>query len=318
MTDQFPRFIPRQPGQSMTEYALIGALVALLAIPAMLFLGGHLSGILGGMVSGGKDTVQLANTVPAIQATDEDAPSKPAASTGEAAQAVIGTAKGTMLIIANYPEKLSESVQTVGANGTTELLASQMAEMARQLVSTGELTEDQYDKFMMLANQGHRMAEMEKLVENAFKTTSKPSDLQKRNIVFDGYVYSAENINYMLGFDTGDIALNGGLVNDPTVVSDPLTDSRAREEILVFQNMYKDLLASGALQDPAVKQVVESLARDIGSLSNIISCAGMAVLYEDVPLDTLQDKLVSDTTHLDSQGICSTGSGKDSGTNCSG
>jgi hypothetical protein len=220
------------------------------------------------------------------------------------------TTNGTVISLPNYPAQISKNVATTGANGTTALLANQLESIGQQLLASGELTQDQYNALVALANQGHYIGQMERTLEQIAANSTDAAAFKATLMQYPELAGIASGDYYLVfGYGTGS--------SDPTLVTDPLGSvDIAHGATKDFLLLYQEVLNSGALNDPAVKQLVDTLTADIGYLSEVALDSAIDITYGAIPPSQMQEQMVSDTTHLDSQQICTTGSGTDTGTQC--
>jgi polyhydroxyalkanoate synthesis regulator phasin len=275
-------------------------LILLLAIPVLMLFGNNLTAVFAGMLPSSGKTVAVAapSTSPTTNSTQGNGGT------------TITTVNGTVISLPNNPTGISKTVATSGANGTTALLANQIESVAQQLLATGELTEAQYNSLMALANQGHQIGELERTIEQTAANSTDAASFMANLAQYPEFAGLATGDHSTLfGYATGS--------TDPTLVTDPLGSiDIAHGSTKVFLQLYQDVLNSGALNDPAVKQQVESLATNIAYLSEVALDNAIDVKWGTIPPSQLQDKLVSETTQIDSLQICTTGNGTDSGTQC--
>ncbi|HEY9687496.1 MAG TPA: hypothetical protein V6C52_11010 [Coleofasciculaceae cyanobacterium] len=294
-------------GQGLAEYTLAGALILLLAIPVLMLFGNNLNAVFAGMLSSSDQKVAVAAPV----TTTSTAPTaSPTSSTQGNGLTSITTVNGTVISLPNNPTGISKTVATSGANGTTTLLASQIESIAQQLLAAGELTPAQYSTLTALSNQGHTIAQVEAAIEKlAANSTDSVSFMAGTSQYPELTGLATGEINLNIGYHTGAI--------DPTLVTDPLGSiDIATGPTKVFLQLYQDALNSGALNDPAVKQQIDSLASEIGYLSEVAMDGAQDIKWGTIPPSQLQQQYVSDATHWDSKQICTTGNGTDSGTQC--
>jgi hypothetical protein len=293
-------------GQSMSEYTLIGGVVALSAVVALSFMGTRLSGLFGSMI--GKPQPMAPVTVANLPAPAPTLP--PAVSTP--APPVVGTtappASGVSIHLPNgsslnlsLPTSIPHSVQTVGANGTTEMLASSLQTMANQMLASGDINQTQANTILQLANEAHHLAEIQKTLEddsasngtdvNAFKT--KP-------VVIDGTTYAnAYQAALSIGYDD---ANNRG------------------PELQRFWDLYTNATSAVYMWPPELKAVLEYHATAVNDLSDSMRVAMRDIIqYNAGTPAELNSRVASTMTHKQSASICTMQDGNaDSGVQCSG
>lgn len=185
-------------GAEIAEYGLILALLVLIAIPALVVMGEGLSasyfnmnptgkaaqlfGLLGGgggpggggSADGSASSPTGSEPAPAeavaVASADAPAEAQPADSlfTGENTAL---SATMSELVSQGFKATSADGIlQAVGANGgakTTEALLGGLEELVDQMEASGEMTADEADHFRRLANQGHRIAAIERIIEQA-------------------------------------------------------------------------------------------------------------------------------------------------------
>jgi hypothetical protein len=285
----------RCPGQGLSEYTLIGFIIATVAIVGLAQLGINLNGHFGSMI----DARQPVN-VSSVGKTD--------ISNGiNVSQGLrFTTAKGLVIDLPGYPHSLSQTITTAGANGTTDLLANNLESLAEQLLKSGEISQTQYNSLITLANKGHELAVVEGKFEQIAAESASGYEMEKA-IEQDstlGYWHRGR-FYYNLSYLEGD--------NDPTTLRDPLTEP-AKSYIQEFLDVYRSTLKNGSLQDPSVEQVVSNLVANIAYLANVVGGTSGQVATGQFP----PDQMASYMMHQDSTGICAAGNGTDSGFQCSG
>ena len=261
-------------GQSLTEYAVIGALVGIAGIVALVVMGNTLNNTFGNML--GKNAQNLAGTgkapVPVIGATSGYTV---LTANGGAA---ITLSDGTVLNLSNYLGDPAATVQTAGANGTTDILASSLSEIANQLLAQGKITATQANWLQKLANEGHLIADSEKLAADAFAsgtTALLPQGMSDHDAVFSQLKTNA--------------------------LSTPLDPAA---EALVSQ-LADQILAMSQSTQTAVATALSNWT------STGVSQSTMQQIAQDYQVDT-----ISAVTHVHSAVICGTGGNTDSGTYC--
>jgi hypothetical protein len=308
---------PCQAGQSFTEYAILGALVLLLVMPVMFMMGQTLSGSLGNMLSAGHGRISVTVAKPATGPVESSADTV----SSDISPGNVFSHQLTAIEQAALGKTLSDKVLTLGANGTTTLLASQLTALAEQLRSEGKIDEKQYNAIMDLANQGHHMAMIQMKVEDAIKASQgDPKKFKKMTIEVDGKLYNAVDAGLILGFK------NVGV--DKLVSEDLLnTHYEPAAELDRFISLYHQTESLGVLSDPSIKAVIDSAALQIVSIGEFVEgntweySAGVLKLEkgEDINKYMADDAafMAVDAIHSEASRICKAGDLKDSGVQCS-
>jgi Flp pilus assembly pilin Flp len=293
-------------GNTLPEYALIGSLVIVGSVGGLILLGGNLQGEFSSFGQ------SLKRIQPSQSASGFNL-SQIAAQTGlsPSGNSVMYTTRtGAVIALPDYPQPISTTVNTIGANGTTALMANQILKIAQQLLDAGDISEEQYGTLVALANQGHYIAEVERILEAAAAQVTTSEEYESTTVSFNGKEYTMNSLRMLIGFGTGS--------NNPATIKNPLSDTRAYPEASKFQALYQAAIESGALSDPVSRQIVETLATEIVYLSEVANCTSTEILQNSLTPDQMTQRLTSHMTHRDSSGICREGRSLDNGIQCSG
>jgi len=287
-------------GNTITEYALIGILVVVVCIVALQTLGSGLNSAMA-MVRQNMKNHQL-------QASAALMAQKSAAS-GLAGQNGQLTAAQQALL----QESLAQKLQTTGANGATEILADQLAATAALLLAQGQITQSQYDILMQLANQGHKMAQIETMVNQAVQMANGDyTAFSNMKFTFDGQTYTAPELSGLLGFNgpTPYYFANNGTLNSAVA-------NTADPELATFLSLYNQALSSGALSNPLALSTVNSAASQIAALGELTESVSPEMQRGDITTAADAASLqVSQATQMNSSQICTAGNFQDNGVLC--
>jgi len=287
-------------GNTITEYALIGILVVVVCIVALQTLGSGLNSAMA-MVRQNMKNHQL-------QASAALMAQKSAAS-GLAGQSGQLTAAQQALL----QESLAQKLQTTGANGATEILADQLAATAALLLAQGQITQSQYDILMQLANQGHKMAQIESLVAQAVQMANgDPTAYANMTFTIDGQTYTANQLTDMLGYKgPTPYYFTGNSTLDPAVASS------ADPELATFLSLYNQALSSGALSNPLALSTVSSAASQIAMLGEMTESVSPEIANGTAATSASITALeASQASQMNSSQICTAGNFQDNGVLC--
>ncbi len=219
-----------------------------------------------------------------------------------------GTAAGNL----NYLD-LGKAIETSGANGTTRMLMNSLISIADQLLDDGEISFEQAFALKKLANQGHTIAGIEAVLEQATDAyRGAPADFGTSMVIYNGRTYTIEDLGNRIGYQTG--LKSGPFLNDP--FNAPLTEPDINH-LNQFKTLFREAVSSGALNNPETRSIVTYLAEDVLKLAGEVEVHLDRIHEGAIPPDSLRQAMISDLTHHDSRGICHTGKGKDSGKHCS-
>lgn len=303
---------PLMPGQVLGEYGLAIALIALTGIGAFLFLGSTARDSIFGMTSG--MSYEQANTQPPTQteqinqgtigqetALVSNLPGT-AANNGDATLNVtFRLDNGQTITLPNYPNNLQQAVETNGTNGATELLANQLSLITSQLSQTDSLDPEQVNKLANLANQGHRIANIQGAISEGIDhniQSTSPKPLAHLHFDYDQKsVYQGEMAN---------------------LIGDHILDGKMNEgvEIQKMKQLLDNAQTSGALADPNLNNVVSALVADIALLGNQTKASmDEANQKKQIP-DNFKALVAAKLTNKKSGQICQSGGGMDVGISC--
>ncbi len=309
----------RNSGNAMTEYSLIGLLVLTVCIGGLMNLGNGLQDNLGGF---GKSLAYSQKAAPSALPTVNVVSPAAAVPSSSSLQA-----KPAQKVDLGTPAQTSETLQVSGANGATNELADALASRTDKLLATGEITQAQANLLYKLSNNGHSLANGQALFENALKAGQK-------SVAFEGKTYKLRDFANMLGY-TKDTTQQENWSLNPDIAGPVMKP---------FSETYQEILQSGMLTDPNVKQQVNDITLQIGSLVDAFTWSAngafdMNYASNQSLVDDFSASLVehfktnlngapiaqwslpanaSDFTHQGSASICGAGSGKDSGKACAG
>jgi hypothetical protein len=283
-----------QAGNTLLEYSLIGSLIALGCVAGLLGAGKNFAA----MISGLKTEMSAHNQLAA-------AASKKAAILSSTTSPSGTSSVSTLLNLtpqeqALLEQPLAEKLQTTGANGTTELLAKQLEVVAAELLAEGKITEAQSNTILSLANQGHHLAELEGMVEQAVAS-------QQGTITMNGQTDDLHTFVSQFAFsDLGPHQFSGN--------TDILSSNYAayqEPEMAKFVSLYQEVIASGAASDPLVASTIRSAATQIASIAESTEDSIFGGVQSDFNL-----ALASRATQMNSAYICTAGNFSDNGLLC--
>lgn len=305
-------------GQGLAEYTLVAFLVLGAIIPAVSLFGGDFTAALQAIFNGMNGTV-VASANPLSQTqinqTSDPAttPTPSSGPTGQTASVQLKLQDGSTIDLNQYPMDIKAYVETTGTNGATLVLLAQMDSIIAQLSTNPNLPPEQVASLQALANQGHRIAMIEGLLESKILSASSLTDLSAMSFNFEGQIHTMDSLNWMIGWHGTGAA---GSQDDPTSVINPLNGTNTGVETSQFIDLYHQAVATGALSDPAVNATITELASQIAYLTEVTDYSVWASMYDTMDLTTFRSLEVSNITHFDSSQICTTGGDTDTGVAC--
>lgn len=314
----------RSAGLSVAEYAIAGVTVALTVALGLSMLGSNLNQGFAKVKQDMANRIQLAHMGQNYQAQLR--------SEYLANQGSNGSGSGSITAPAILDESsYLQAIQTTGGNGTTAILAQQIYALAQQLQQQGDITPGQANILIKLAEQGYRMAGMQKIIENAANAAGTNwSAYDNTQINFEGNTYSPADFAKQFAW-TG----TGSYNYDPTTSLSSLTE--AGPEMQQFIQLYQTAANTGALNNPQAKTIITNLSSQILFTSDLVENASFWRDYQvaDAPGASVSahfqniynsetlihngqalNDLASNSTSKNSGNICQAGQGLSSSGQC--
>lgn len=289
----------RKKGQALTEYGLVIVLLGLAGLGGLVLYGSSVSQELFNLTGeSGQPEISAGLATPPgteIQAVVSLSASK------QGSEGLTPILNGIPYKSPNSAE-IKQMIETAGSNGTTDILASVIERIAAHLAAEEKLSETDAHALLALANQGHRIAGIEKIMEDAVAGSNNDREaFLNTPVVFEGKTY--QNAYELVGQKIG------------------ASDGFSGADISKFEQLQQAAIAALANLPPvegvSVQSVVEQLCGDIRTIADGFETVTWRVT-EDASgsLSNLDKMVASYYTDRNSAGICSTGSGEDSGTQC--
>jgi hypothetical protein len=306
-------------GQTMTEYGLAFCIIAPMSLVALMSLSSNVYSIMFGLIP--KHSLSAAIYEPSVQ----DLPTSISVKQTTPAQDNKLTTINNLLPLEQLlggslpvsPRDTKNSLQVSGANGTTKQLANILLTEAQKLLEAGDITPNQAQSLIGLANQGFTLAEGQKLLEDTLHNNEK-------EITYNGKTYPIRQFATLFS------------INPPPNIQWDLTPQYGAPLMKPFMEQYQAVLESGVLNTPGIEKTVSSLSYQIVAIGDALSWSLEELSTEsqdNIPLDTLNSRLAetfqldlsatmigfpdaSARTRQNSTEICSTGSGSSNGTVC--
>lgn len=261
----------------MVEYTLVGSLVLLAAIVGLSSLEKKLNEVVISVKQDMTDKNQKARSYKAARQ----------AAIAQMKQKVLEQQQNQAGL--NSLEGSQATIATVGANGTTKELANNITLKAKQSLSNGEISQEEYDIIVRVANKGHEIAALQGMLSSA-----------------------ASSANGAAGnYDSMSIMFNGKSYN-PSELSQQLKTSVDDFQSLQVQAAQKErVMRSIALLSTLQESGGQILNLGWDSINNTQSSAKAVYVSARAEEDGH-----STETHVESGKICNSGGHNDTGTNC--
>jgi len=297
-----------QNGHTITEYTIIAIFVLIATAATWTQIANGFTSKTGQARDDFKSRISSAQK----QAQADAAAAAAAKAAAAAAASAPGSTKGGASSATVGPitiSGISGIIQTAGANGATDSLASSMEALAAQLLADGKITQDQANLLQQLAQAGHDMAGAEAALQNAVNSGAG-------TVTYNGQTYAVADFQAQFGFDNS-IGINA---------ASTMNSSAAMAQLQPFMSLYDQVAASGILSNPDVGGVVTDMSKQIASLSDLqkwnttTSATDLTSAYVTAMGQvgvTDSSGTIAGATNAGSGVICGTGGGADSGTSCS-
>lgn len=327
-------------GQSLAEYTLVAGLLVISGVAGMQML--------VGLFAEKQNTMwnSFSASAPRVQAA---APG--AGGSGELAF----TGTNYPLTIQGYEAMVADMngiVETSGGAGATKELAAYIKSLAEQALKDGTIDETQANLFQVLANKGHDLGLIQEGLTAAI--ASAPGSMTKDEFAQSPLTINGETrktFEWVRELENLPLYGNGMQPDYKELLQKGSISERAAALAKNFQgefyggrNMqdvnlkaadflltYHELEQAGAMDSPELAPVIEQLANTISQLSDgsmkTVQYLALTPINRTQPMEaarqqdaqwqarkTLAKNAVG--THLNSEGICTTGGGQDSGKFC--
>lgn len=285
--------------QAMTEYMIGASLIAVISIGALFALGNNLDDLLKMLLPAPPKTM----TANAGKPISVDVAAPPVSNIPDVAVPPTSPTGANAVSVSDYSGSLTSIVSTVGANGATSQLAAQLVALAAKLKESGQISDEEANKLVSLANQGFRLADLERSVEEASKTKGSTQAFLQSSINFDGKTYTIPEVAGLIGFGSP-TDLTQDIQNNSNYMLESTPSSTAAPETLAFLNRYQDVINSPNIQNSEAQKVVSQLSSQISYLSDAVSNLIYGANDPNISLENLNKNTASVATVYDSHSIC--------------
>lgn len=248
-------------------------------------------------------------------------------------------ADGTTITLENYPKDVSKLIETVGADGTTDILVENIRSLAKQLKDKGQITETQYNALEELANNGHNYGMTERLLLDAM---ARNTTFLTSGFVEDNEILTIRQRHFALGVHTNALGEDGlprsryladvlelkpyieslrGRIDSFSLErksSPEFHDNAIGDTMYSFLKAYQKADQSGALANPAIQKVIQSLSKNIVLIGDNFqdTVTLRQVNGGSTNPESFNFSQASSFSHENAGGICDTGGGEDTGIHC--
>lgn len=210
-------------GQSIAEYVILAGMIAMSTIGALNVFGDSLSDKAEEFWVAFNANGPAAATVPTIAAAMPAAPP-----TG--VQVALGgggtVMQGSYTNAEELFNSLNNMVETGGAHGVTKETLGYLGQVVQQKLDAGEITQEDANELLWLADKGYEMAEVHAVIQNVMNATD-PANLDTTAVSYGGQTYAnveelskaqfhingtMSNFNIETAFTTDDADIDNGTV----------------------------------------------------------------------------------------------------------
>lgn len=288
-------------GQALAEYGLAGGCVLVVSIVALNQIGSFLNTSFSGLMSNKAGAYKVAGAATGSESTTS-AETNIIVKPSITPQSILDTNSTPM-----SPTTLINSVVTTGANGTTNILADRLGTEASLLLAEGKIDQNQYNTLFALANQGHKLAQIEGLIQQLTQSSTNSTQLNSQTVLLDGKSVTVADLNALIGYKDNYWGITANPLNS-NIPTGP--------ELHSFISLYQSALSNGSLSDPATRQVVAQLSEDIATINEGVT-EGLDTIYRNGASPSQISANIADrVTDMKSSQICNSGGGVDFGVQC--
>jgi hypothetical protein len=323
-------------GNALAEYALPTSLIALAILPLLPALVTNIGQMVQNTLLNSNIAGSAINVTPFSNAATGGGASTSGASnkaitTSEAVSVTLDDGSTSVIDTSNLSaNNLAKLIETTGVNGMTTALANYLEQLAQQLVKAGDITQEQANELIILAQRGYEIANAQSALES-FIDQHPGGDFYASPITYNGVTYSniynfnQAHLNNGTSWKDMSQSLNIGQSNDDTGMG---------KEISAFMSQFRAAANGPAMSNPNVFKLVNQLSANIVGSANSQHVAvyslflknggGNATPYlTEVGADAnftspsqINGLMASLVTQTNSNGICSAGNGASTGGTC--
>ncbi|MGE0199574.1 MAG: hypothetical protein AB7P76_01255 [Candidatus Melainabacteria bacterium] len=300
-------------GQASTEMGLAVALVAVVALPTLMLFGDSLFSNMGDMkttMTSQQGHLAIVEPLPDISTGPTPGPAG-----NTVTQSVVGgTSNVTMTLnsgktisLQGVPTDLQKLVETAGVNGSSAIALAQLDELIAQLQASNEADTNTLNQLKALSNHGHRIANVESLLEVGMSQISNSSQLTGYQASFEGRTYNLSELSNLIGYEivvTATMKDTGSLYGANAIQKD-------------FVSTYNTLKTTSPLmKNASINAVVTKLVDDINILAETSEHVVSMTENGEVTPGQYVQTAASEQTLVRTISICDIGNGNDNGLVC--
>ncbi len=243
-------------GNTAMEYSLVGASILVATVGLWFLLGGSLRDIFSvikadmqvrGMLSGFSGMIQGLDQLTDVRSTD-------------------GRTIDTGF------EFGAPTTQTVGTSGNTAEAYKNLRKLSENAVAEGKMTQEEAANLDALAQQALKLAGIQKAIETAMAQVGLDNKaLLAMQVQLEGESYTVAELADMIGWKENTSGDGNPLVPDANANG---------AELNILKELYQEALASGALKDPGVQELVSQLTGQVANFSDVSQNASDGVVVE--------------------------------------
>jgi hypothetical protein len=332
---RFPYRHKKSQGQSLTEYALLGFILFSFSLLGFTHISQafrqQLSLMLAGFTAPSNGGGALNSPFVVSTVSPLDVPLEQD-TLNSLISASLPSTSSTPLAIKNIVNSSNATnlIEVTGGNAVTNQLASLFLQIAKEAKDTNNLTPEEANALMGLANKGFELAKAQEKLDALVKNpTTTIQQLNETTFEMNGKTYTTQQLA-----DSMSVVLTSEQLKTMNQLLVQHNTGNSRPLIADFLDQYKIVNASTAMKDPAIKKVVDEASLTISKISNaygsfLNSHLDYAVSYGDKDklveesagpgsLNNALIRIAGEQNTADHSGtICTTGNGTVNSKNCS-
>ncbi len=231
----------------------------------------------------------------------------------------ITLANGTVIDLPTFPD-LATSIETAGGAGTTDILAQNLETIVKSLQDAGEISDEEANELLRLARQGHEIATVQRLIEEAAANANGDyKAFRQARVMYDG---QERSVNKLLDF------IAASMDSKPKLALKALNRDDKGYVLKEFNQRLAAAKKMDILQtNPELKEVVQILSQEIAFSGSVyrVSVAKAQKQKDSLAPETLYERSASafrdnaanifpeyyssDANDVRSDGICGIGGG---------
>lgn len=261
-------------GNTIAEYIMAAGFVALVAVGGLILIGDSFNQAMAAL-----RTDLLGSSAGVFGSGNGGTGGTGGSKSGSGSTMTVTLSDGSTIQVPVSPS-FKAYVETTGVNGTGLMLAV-LIELMNDYEKQNKITQEQADMLLMMANQGHSIAEIQKMMEQNSKDKNK-TDYFNSYVMFNGQYYQMDDL------------------------ANQLDRSGNKDGILsAFENLSQQI--NQQISDRPMQPLINDLSKQILLSADTYTILNYQVETGEVPPAAIGNSGASSTTHEIAKAICKAG-----------